>query len=153
MKTLVDWNNALFSHLFPKSSLPELGAIRFSPATAQRQEPAGSKAGEDSHGTRVVLKTFSDERQEAEAIAQHIVELTKGLPADHNETIGILCRARGDLPALLRALKRASIAFTSTDIDPCRGAHRGRSPQLASITAPPPNHWRGLAFCAVPWWV
>ena len=116
-KALVNWNNELFSTLFPKNSLPELGAIRFSPATAQRDESAASKAGGYCRAPGVILKNFGDERQEAEAIAQHIVELTQGLTANDSGTIGILCRTRGDLPVLLQALKRSGIPFTSTDID------------------------------------
>lgn len=117
VKSLVDWNNALFSNLFPKSSLPELGAIRFSPAIAQRHEESDSAPDTGSLDTAVFLKSFTDEQQEAEAIAQHIVELTAGFNEDDDTSIGILCRSRGHLPVLLQTLKRAGIAFTSTDID------------------------------------
>lgn len=117
VKPLVDWNNTLFSNLFPKSSLPELGAIRFSPAVAQRDEATDTAPDRGLHVTAVVLKSFIDEQHEAAAIAQHIVELTADLAEDDDTSIGILCRARGHLPVLLQALKRAGIAFTSTDID------------------------------------
>ncbi|NCF43382.1 MAG: hypothetical protein GWP70_00985 [Proteobacteria bacterium] len=43
--------------------------------------------------------------------------LIKNRAADGDWSIGILCRARAHLPSLLDALKRAGIAFTSTDID------------------------------------
>ena len=117
VKPLVDWNNALFSTLFPKSSLPELGAIRFSPAIAQRDQAYQGASNTGSLVTPVVLNSFTDEQQEAEAIAQHIVGLTAGLAEKDDASIGILCRSRGHLPELLQALKQAGIAFTSTDID------------------------------------
>ena len=117
VKPLVDWNNALFSNLFPKSSLPELGAIRFSPAVAQHDEERRRTSDTKTHSSAAILKSFNDEQQEAEAIAQHVAELTSGLNEDDDASIGILCRSRGHLPVLLQALKQADIAFTSTDID------------------------------------
>ena len=117
VKPLVDWNNALFSSLFPKSSLPELGAIRFSPAVAQYDEERRRTSDTRTHSSAAILQSFNDEQQEAEAIAQHVAELTSGLNEDDDASIGILCRSRGHLPVLLQALKQADIAFTSTDID------------------------------------
>ncbi len=112
-KTLVDWNNELFSTLFPRNSLPELGAIRFSPATAQRV-PGQSEPNEPQ---ALQLQEFADETLEAEAIARHLQALIQNRTADDEWSIGILCRARAHLPTLLNALKHAGIAFTSTDID------------------------------------
>lgn len=112
-ESLVDWNNRLFASLFPQNSLPELGAIRFSPAIARGNKPDNERRFDQT----VQLHSFMDEQQEATAIASHIQTLLIGADPNDNETIGILCRARSHLPTLLEALKRAGIAFTSTDID------------------------------------
>lgn len=110
---LVEWNNELFSALFPADALPHLGAIPFSRAIAQHQDddPESPKA------PAVVQHAFADEAQEAAAIADHVAGLLAQLTEGSREEIGILCRARSHLPLLLHALKQAGIAYTSTDID------------------------------------
>ncbi len=111
--SLVDWNNALFTTLFPATSLPELGAIAFSPALAQLPDD------ETDRGKQ--LRSFANEEEEAEAITCHIAELIRERTPDSSENIGILCRARTHLPVLLKALKQANIRYTSTEIDPLEG--------------------------------
>jgi ATP-dependent exoDNAse (exonuclease V) beta subunit len=110
---LVDWNNALFSDLFPADALPHLGAIPFSQAIAQYQGDDSASSQESA----IVQHVFANEAQEAAAIADYVGKLLAQLPDDGQENIGILCRARSHLPLLLQALKQADIAYTSTDID------------------------------------
>ena len=109
---LVDWNNELFSTLFPADGLPHLGAIPFSQAIAQHRNDT-----ESSQVPALVQHAFADEAQEAAAIAHYVAELLAQFPDDGEEAIGILCRARSHLPLLMQALKQAGIAYTSTDID------------------------------------
>ena len=109
---LVDWNNELFSALFPADALPHLGAIPFSQAIAQHRNDT-----ESSQVPALVQHAFADEAQEAAAIAHYVAELLAQFPNDGEEAIGILCRARSHLPLLMQALKQAGIAYTSTDID------------------------------------
>ena len=111
-KTLVEWTNNLFKQLFPRSALPKLGAIPFAAALAQKPVPSAT----DTAST-VQLHGFASEQLEAEAIALHVSTLLTQQPADSQYRIGILCRARTHLPKILRALKAADIAYTSTDID------------------------------------
>ncbi len=110
---LVNWNNDLFSTLFPTDALPHLGAIPFSQAIAQRQDVDTA-----SSTTAVITQhAFADEAQEAAAIADHVKELLAHIPQHSKDDIGVLCRARTHLPLLLQALKQAGISYTSTDID------------------------------------
>jgi ATP-dependent exoDNAse (exonuclease V) beta subunit len=90
---LVDWNNELFSALFPADGLPHLGAIPFSQAIAQHRNDT-----ESSQVAALVQHAFADEAQEAAAIAHHVAELLAQFPDDGEEDIGILCRARSHLP-------------------------------------------------------
>ena len=57
-KTLVDWNNALFSHLFPKSSLPEQGRNPFFAChRSTTRNPPARPVGLRAPG--VILKTLA----------------------------------------------------------------------------------------------
>lgn len=110
---LVNWNNGLFSDLFPTNALPHLGAISFSPAIAQRPRDTAAP----SISNVIIQRAFASEAEEAAAIADHVRELLAQIPPDSKDDIGILCRARTHLPLLLETLKQAGIGFTGTDIE------------------------------------
>ncbi len=103
-KTLVQWNNELFSKLFGQGGMTHLGAIPFAPASAIH---AGSAT--------VSCLAFTATEAEIRGIVDHIRSLRSTEPDCH---IGVLCRARNHLPPLLRALQNAEITWQATDIDP-----------------------------------
>lgn len=103
---LVTWSNTLFSRLLPEDALPHLGAIPFSPASAQIDPKPGAQ---------VLCRQFDGVQAEASSIVDHVQRL---LRADDESDIGILCRDRNQLPPLLMALNAAQVSFTGTDIDP-----------------------------------
>ena len=110
---LVEWNNELFEGLFPANALPHLGAIPFSPASAQ-----GNNEGQVVPAQPAISQhIFANDDQEAEAIAEHVQTLLTSMTENSQQSIGVLCRARSHLPTLLQAFKAANINFTSTDID------------------------------------
>lgn len=101
---LVNWMNDLFQEAFPNHANINTGAVQFSKATAIK-----------THASHIQCQHFADSHYEAEETA-HLIE--KILQKDPNHSIAILVRARSHCQALLQALRKASIAYQSVDLDP-----------------------------------
>ena len=145
-KPLVDWINACFSRVLPRSDDRERGAIAFRPSEAAMQA-----SGEDG---AVRLRGFASRREEADAIAELIESQANRHP---DWRIVILVRARSHARDIASSLRARAIAFRAVDIEPLqdrpvvrglvmliRGLlHLGdRTAWLALLRAP----WAGLVL-------
>jgi ATP-dependent helicase/nuclease subunit A len=105
-KTLVDWSNNLFTHIFPADDDLESGAVSFHPATPTQAL--------DHQETAVHAFEHTSADDEAEAIAR----LCKQLFTDHpDENIAILVRSRRQLATITRALESHQVAYQGLDTD------------------------------------
>lgn len=104
---IVSWVNGTLSGAFQQSEDPFTGAVEYSPSEAVRERAGG----------RVEINLFNGRDDHAEA--QKVISILKSIPPD--ETTAILCRSRGNLAAILEALKKESIPFGAQAIDPLSG--------------------------------
>lgn len=109
--TIIEWNNAVYTPVFPAEENIARSEVTFSPSTV----PAGVPAGED-----VIVRGFyghpaDNASSEADFIASKIREFQGKHPSD---TTAILVRNRSHLKSILPALKRNKIAWRASDIDP-----------------------------------
>jgi ATP-dependent helicase/nuclease subunit A len=146
---LVDWVNACFSRILPRTDDRDRGAIAFRPSVS-----AADVSGHE-HGVPVVaLLGFASRAQEAAAIADMIAaELAR-----HPEwRIAVLVRARTHARDIAQSLRARRIAFRAVDIEPlqdhavvrdvimllCALVHLGdRTAWLALLRAP----WAGISL-------
>jgi len=117
-ETVVEWNNRIFSALFPKAEEQETGAIAYHPAIAYQPAQKNSVAFH-------VCDNGVEEAQVVVTIVQQQLRDTTG-------TIAILVRARSHLKAILPALQRAGIAYQATEIEAL--SHQSIIQDLLSIT-------------------
>ncbi len=103
---LVDWCNAVFSDLFSGNDALR-GDIPHNPAIAMLPEQAVSV-------NEVAARRFESSEEEVAAIVAHVQRL---LDDDGASTIGVLCRARLHVQALLQAFDLAGIAWHGTELD------------------------------------
>ncbi|HEU5281198.1 MAG TPA: UvrD-helicase domain-containing protein [Gammaproteobacteria bacterium] len=109
-QTIVDWNNAMFKHIFPKDHDVATGAVSYHASSAFSNENAPQK-------THVQVHALKDAPAHAQAfeLANTVQTLLNAHPED---TIAILVKSRSHLSDVLPALKTLNIHFQALDIDP-----------------------------------
>ena len=150
---LVQWINACFAQIMPRTDDRQRGAIAFRPSDS---EVAGDSAGEAPDGDKrtVVLRGLASSAAEANAVA----ELVEARRRQHPHwRIAVLVRARTHARDIALALRARRIAFRAVDIEPlqdravvrdlvmliCALTHLGdRTAWLAVLRAP----WTGLTL-------
>jgi len=105
-KTLVDWSNRLFSHIFPTHDDLESGAVSFHPATPTQAL--------DNQDAAVQAFEHTNAHEEAEHIAKLSAQLLEDFP---DEDLAILVRSRGQLPLITRALACHNVTYQGLDTD------------------------------------
>lgn len=109
-KPLVEWINACFSRIMPRSDDRERGAIAFRPSESALP-PAASGA------SAVSLRGFANRQDEARAIADTIAEHAVEHP---HWRIVVLVRARSHARDIAASLRARSIPFRAVDIEPLK---------------------------------
>ena len=104
---IIERVNAIFRDSFPEEDDSEIGAIRYTPSQAARDEDDG-------------LVTFDgflrgEDQLEAECVLRRIREARA---RDPRGDVAILVRARTHLAAITQALKANGLVFQAVDIDP-----------------------------------
>ncbi|MEK6731716.1 MAG: UvrD-helicase domain-containing protein [Pseudomonadota bacterium] len=102
-QALVNWVNQTFTNIFPTTEDIRLGAIAFSPSTAQDAELIASS---------IHLHPFMDNTKPNEA--DHIVKIIQQNP---DRSIAILVRARTHLTQIIQHLKNEHIQYQAIEID------------------------------------
>ncbi|MDP8983818.1 MAG: UvrD-helicase domain-containing protein [Pseudomonadota bacterium] len=163
-KPVVDWINACFSRVLPRTDDRERGAIAFRPSEAARHDVSVGASTTASVSTTandstaadaaVTLRGFASRRDEADAIAALIAERCTRHP---DWRIVILVRAKAHAREIANSLRSRAIAFRAVDIEPlqdrppvrdlvmliCALLHLGdRTAWLALLRAP----WVGLTL-------
>lgn len=107
---IVDWNNQMFTHIFPKHPDVATGAVNYHASHAH-------SSLSNPNETHVKVRTFKEAPPESQAneLAKTILHLLEAHPQDN---IAILVKSRSHLSDILPALKSKHIAFQAVDIDP-----------------------------------
>ncbi len=146
-RTVVDWTNACFARILPRSDDRERGAIAFRPSHSAVQSSAAAEPS-------VTIRSYGTRGAEALAIA----ELIEARRRQHPEwRIAVLVRARSYGRDIARCLRSCGVAFRAVDLEPlqdrdavrdlvmlvCALLHLGdRTAWLAVLRAP----WVGLTL-------
>jgi ATP-dependent helicase/nuclease subunit A len=160
-KPLVDWINACFSRILPRSDDRDRGAIAFRPSEAALLEPAHADAHAHADVDRganadlpVALRGFSSRAEEAAAIAEMIAAQTAQHPGWR---IAVLVRARTHAREIAAGLRARGVAFRAVGIEALQDRHivrdiimllcalmhlADRTAWLAVLRAP----WAGLSL-------
>ncbi len=104
---VVDWINACFSRVLPRTDDRDRGAIAFRPSVAAVAESAA--------GSGVELRGFAGRTEESAAIAEMIAAEAERHPGWR---IAILVRARTHAREIAAALRGRGVAFRAVDIEP-----------------------------------
>ena len=158
VKNIVDWVNCTFASVFAEKDDATRGAVRFSPAVANK--PLSNQAGVSIHpiisGDRAPetdekAPRYVADRQEAETIVRLIRDARLEAP---NGKVAVLVRARSHLDALVDLLQTQEprIAFQAVEIDAL--AARQSVQDLVALTRA--LHHQGdrinwLAILRAPW--
>lgn len=107
---IVNWVNQHFKQVFPAFEDIAMGAVSYSPSTA-------NTLADSAHPNDVELHPLmnSDDTSEADAIIKLILATKQEKPC---ENIAVLVRSRSHLISLIPALKNANLNFRAIDIDP-----------------------------------
>ena len=105
---LVDWINACFLQIMPRTDDRNRGAIAFRPSTALRADPSTSVPA-------VLAQGFDSRSAESAAIADMIVDALREQP---QWRIAVLVRAKSHAREVASSLRRRGIAFRAVDIEP-----------------------------------
>jgi len=147
-KAVVEWINACFSRVLPRTDDRDRGAIAFRPSTAAVAEASAPAS------SGVELRGFSTRAEEAAAIADMIAAQAGRHP---EWRIVILVRARTHAREIAAGLRARGIGFRAVDIEPlqdraivrdvimlvCALLHLGdRTAWLAVLRAP----WAGISL-------
>jgi len=112
-KPLVDWINACFAHILPRSDDRDRGAIAFRPSEAALPESTDAASG-------VALQGFATRAEEAAAIADVIAAEA----ARHPEwRIAVLVRARTHAREIAAGLRARGVGFRAVGIEPLQDRH------------------------------
>jgi ATP-dependent helicase/nuclease subunit A len=179
LPSIVDWNNAQFSRIFPSFNDIASGAVTYSPsATHQKHSvlPAEVQAHTstemkahapvevETHASAqaaIHIRGFRNASDENEtsyspsffAEANHIVDIIHSTQTLYpSEKIAILVRSRPHLAKIIPALKKAKIPYRAIDIDPL--ASRQHIQDLLSLTCAllhPADRIAWLAVLRSPW--
>ena len=136
---VVSWVNGTMEEAFPSREDTFTGSVVYSPSVAVK---------EGAEGSAVDITLFSAKDDLAEA--QKVVSILKSVPS--GETTAILCRSRGNLGAIIEALKKEGIRFSAQSIDQLaeRTAVRDMMALLRSLSHPL-DRVAWLACLRAPW--
>ena len=119
---LVEWINACFSRVLPRTDDRERGAIAFRPSEAARHDPATATANDPATpnisataDAAVTLRGFASRRDEAQAIAALIAEHAARHP---DWRIAVLVRAKAHAREIAHSLRGRAVPFRAVDIEP-----------------------------------
>ena len=112
-KPLVDWINACFSRILPRSDDRDRGAIAFRPSEAALPESADV-------ASVVALQGFSTRTEEAAAIADMIAAEAVLHP---DWRIAVLVRARTHAREIAAGLRARGVGFRAVGIEPLQDRH------------------------------
>ena len=147
---VVNWINACFSRILPRTDDRDRGAIAFRPSAAAVAESPESAAAVPG----VALRGFATRAEESAAIADMIAEQAERHP---DWRIAVLVRARAHAREIAAGLRAKGIGFRAVDIEPlqdraivrdiimlaCALLHLGdRTAWLAVLRAP----WAGICL-------
>jgi ATP-dependent helicase/nuclease subunit A len=147
---VVNWINACFSRILPRSDDRDRGAIAFRPSAAAVAESPESAAATPG----VALRGFATRAEESAAIADMIAEQAE---RHLDWRIAVLVRARTHAREIAAGLRAKGIAFRAVDIEPlqdraivrdiimlaCALLHLGdRTAWFAVLRAP----WAGISL-------
>lgn len=136
---LVAWINRVFAQALAASPRATEGPVAFSAATAVLPgEPPPA----------VTVEACTDDADQAAKVVAHVRTALVGGAGE----VAVLVRKRGDLAAILPALRAAGIAFTAVDLD--RMIDRQAILDLASLThalVQPDDRLAWLAVLRAPW--
>ena len=105
---LVTWFNQTFVQSFPASPDVISGAIPYSSATSSS----------DNYTSAVTCLLASDAKQQASVVLAQVEHALRTAP--QSAQVAILVRTRGQLSAILPALREAGITFSGVDIQPLK---------------------------------
>lgn len=137
---IVAWVNQTFAGIFPDADDPGIGAVRYSPSLATRDDVHGEvrwhlREGSAADEARDVLRVLREE-----------------LDASPDSRIAILVRARTDLPEILAALRREEIAFQGVGLDTLQDHPVAQDLRaLSRAIAHPADRLCWLAVLRAPW--
>lgn len=106
-QTIIDWINANFQKILPKTSNINYGAIPFTPSVA-------ANTTENNQSIQVQLLTDGTESDEA----QHLINIIKKIQSNNaTEKTAILVRSRTHLNKILPALNQAHINYQAVELE------------------------------------
>ena len=105
---LVDWANASFARVFPRSDDPVSSAVSFAPGVAARSGPKADPAAVSVHAL-----AWDEPELEANEVVRVVRDTLARWPAG---SIGILVRSRTHAPHVVSALRAADIALAATEL-------------------------------------
>src|SRR3989304_4336019 len=122
---VVSWVNGTMEEAFPSREDTFTGSVVYSPSVAVKEGAEGS-------GVDITLFSAKDDQAEA----QKVVSILKSVPS--GETTAIPCGSRGNLGAIIEALKKEGIRFSAQSIDQLaeRSAVRDMMALLRSLSHP-----------------
>ncbi len=137
--TLVAWTNRVFPAILGARNDPWRGAVAFAAAAATH--PEGSEGAP-------TLDVVATRQEEAARVVAHV----RAALAASKPDVAILVRARGDLDAILPALRDAGIAFAAVELD-ALGARQAVL-DVAALThalIQPADRLAALSVLRAPW--
>jgi ATP-dependent helicase/nuclease subunit A len=150
-KNFVDWVNICFKKVFPNFNDEDLGAVSYSPSSADPSKKPDPEPGTVLHPISMPDGTNSEDQAEEEA--RQITDLIQSIQKkDSEKTIAILVRARTHLHAIVRNFQTSSIAFKSEDIDPLTS--RPAIQDLLALMRALLSEWDRIAWLSIlraPW--
>jgi ATP-dependent exoDNAse (exonuclease V) beta subunit len=109
-KAVVDWVNACFARILPRSDDRHRGAIAFRPSVAALGAEADAERGVQLHG-------YASRAEESAGLAGLIAELAARHPGWR---IAVLVRARTHAREIAAALRARAVAFRAVEIEPLK---------------------------------
>jgi ATP-dependent exoDNAse (exonuclease V) beta subunit len=146
---VVDWVNATFHGLFPRTDDATAGAISYT-----RSEPFNPPRDGQAVQFHVLFgeNSVSEADQQAEDTALALVRQALDAAPDSKHPVAILVRARGHLMRLVRRLTREGIACRAVDLVPlARREVVADLVQLMRALAHPADRLAWLSVLRAPW--
>lgn len=102
---IIDWVNQTMPHVFPMTDKPALGKVKYSPSTAHHH-----------FGGAVQMHLCIAETPQCET--REIIRLTQSIRAHYpDDNIAVLARKRTPLARIAHALREATLAFESVELE------------------------------------
>lgn len=110
---ILNWINAKFPHVFPRTENIAAGAVPYHEATYP-SEQAAECVGTGVRGVMVTLLQDAEVIQEADFVVNKLQEI---LAAEPDSKIAILLSTRTNAAPLTAALKSANLSYSSTELE------------------------------------